>query len=481
MRFRTKSKPILSLETSDVNEFPDDGLEVTKAIQVVQAKSHLEDPENVKMVLDEMKRQEEEESTEDQESGDNTDSLDGSDVNSDDVPNPEEMEDAAADATALESLIEAFEKTGEAPKQPYRLKSIDVTLESSNGFLATAKAALKAVWDKLVEYVVKIVDFVTTLIEINQSKLKLAKEEIIAVEEMVDKLTTTTPLTPTIENELMASLLTTSTNISGAASIPELISSITNVTAVASSYFDHLKMHYLPFATSIEQAFGNSVDNMAIDQSNSVKLVVGKMTLPSVLKRVNDIPGKRKLDPSLEAYMGPIMPKGTRLAAFTAPDNTLSGDPSHPNAVIHNKIFLVQDFDHNSDVSELQVGAPQKLKEFIVKLDDLRAKASQGEIHLMAYRRGVENLKKLILKQKKQTDILDSSSNEQELKDVIKSRRMVGTMINYALIISEYFYGRPNRSMMEFINAVLSAGIAYCNKSVTAYMQKPNPKDKAKP
>ena len=51
---------------------------------------------------------------------------------------------------------------------------------------------------------------------------------------------------------------------------------------------------------------------------------------------------KRKLDPSLEAYMGPIMPKGTRLAAFTAPDNTLSGDPSHPNAVIHNKIFLLQ-------------------------------------------------------------------------------------------------------------------------------------------
>ena len=271
MRFRTKSKPILSLETSDVNEFPDDGLEVTKAIQVVQAKSHLEDPENVKTVLDEMKRQEEEESTEDQESGDNTDSLDGSDVNSDDVPNPEEMEDAAADATALESLIEAFEKTGEAPKQPYRLKSIDITLESSNGFLAAAKAALKAVWDKLVEYVVKIVDFVTTLIEINQSKLKLAKEEIIAVEEMIDRLTTTTPLTPTIENELMASLLTTSTNVGGAAPTTELISSITNVTAVASSYFDHLKMHYVPFATSIERAFGQSVDNMSINQSNSVK------------------------------------------------------------------------------------------------------------------------------------------------------------------------------------------------------------------
>ena len=37
MRFRIKSKPLISLETSDGNEFPDDGLEVTKAIQVVQA------------------------------------------------------------------------------------------------------------------------------------------------------------------------------------------------------------------------------------------------------------------------------------------------------------------------------------------------------------------------------------------------------------------------------------------------------------
>jgi hypothetical protein len=516
MRFGSRKRIVVSLEEEDLDALPDDGLEVTKAIEVVNAMNNLENPENVKTAMDGIEHQEEEDKKNKEEEelgGDDTtgsefgnpDDADGSpfetegdgesgtaaeqtpglppesgeDKNSDEGIDPDELEDAANDARSLEALIDTFEKSGTLPNKKYHLKSVDITLESANGFMDSAKAALKAVWDKLVDFAVRIVDFVTALIEIQQSKLKVAKEEITNVEEMVDRLTRSEPLTPTFKNRVMAGLLTTNMDSTGPLDASEMFTSMKLVSDVTMSYFDHVKQHYLPFANSIEQAFNRSVDNMDTSQVLSLKLMIGKMTLPSILKRTNDIPGKRKLDPSLESYIGPVMPRGVRMGAFVSPDNTINGDTTSPDSVVHSKIFLFT-YEHSPEVEELRVMSPPQLKQYLSLLDNLRAKASQGELHLMSYRRGVDNLKKIILKQKKQTDILERSSNENELKSVIRTRRMVGNMINYSLIVSEHFYGKPNREMMDFINAVLSAGIAYCNKSVTAYMQKTNPKDKPK-
>lgn len=476
----------VSIEEDPPSPIGDDGLEVTKAIEVVNALNNANAADDVATAVTGITQQEKntEEISDDLDSDIQTDgeipvedtdlpNPDGSDIDSDTsaVSGDDELEglgQAASAATALEALIVKLESGQVVTTESFKSAGLKVSTEADTStIISAAKNALKAVWDKLIQIVTGVYEFVSSLIDIHTTKLKTAKNDITVLEEAVSKLNKTTPRKDKIENETMAALLVSSTTDG---SVAEMLKDIKSVTTIVGSYFEHLRQHFMPFTRSLEQ----SINGLNGTGAN-IKLMIGRMTLPSVMKRVNDIPGKRKPDPDLESWMGPIMTKGLQFAGFTSQDNTLTGNQQDRNSVVHNALFITRDPDWDTSVYELDVMNHAQLKQYLSSLDDLRAVASQGEVQLMLYRRSIEALKKLILKHKKDVDVLEASGKEDELKEVIRGRREIGNLLNYCLITTERFYGKPNREVMEYTNAVLSAGIAYCTQVIKAYTYKDNP------
>ena len=187
------------LSISIENDSRDDGLEVTKAIEIVQSTDQIDSVDALAIkqqeVIDQQKKLDESEAgqatdefTTDEDDGtDNSENIDGLEESLDDIQALESLIDkfssltisAESDTIDPEKAKKIIEQTKGGGKDHGLLDRIadlvtgSLTLEAGNVSNAIWDI-LKRVWAKLVEFVGKIADTVETFIDIQKSKLNTA-------------------------------------------------------------------------------------------------------------------------------------------------------------------------------------------------------------------------------------------------------------------------------------------------------------------
>lgn len=476
----------LSITVETENKPPEDNLEVTKAIEIVQSTNDISDVDSVAAKQDEIIAQQQELDENDSADADadmttSSDGEEGSDFELDessDVNTDEDIDglaDAVDDTEALEALIEKFSNST-VTTESFDCASLGLTLEAGSVKDAIWDT-LKRVWQKLVEFVGRIAETVSTFIALQKSKLGTAKEEITNLKISVGKIFAEQKARrETIDSIPMAQLLTTTMDKNDKA---EMFLSIANHSKIVESYFGHLRSHYATYVDSINKVLASGDE---FPEGLEGNILVSRNTLPSVMTKVKDIDGQRKPLPTMETYRSPVMAKGTMIAAFVTTDTSVKfgtsrsstdsasvQDSDKSNDVLNSKMILCLDHSYSSEVETLPVMSKGDLLKYLDQMEHLRQHLSQAEGLLMIYAKSINEFKKQISKASKDSLTLANAEKSDEVMVQAQGKRVVGTTLSACMVLTESFYGRPSLSMMQFSNHVLSAAVKYVVDCINAY------------
>lgn len=498
-----RRRPILSIEEVD------DGLEVTRAIQALEI-SRTSSPQQVAVVAERTVQLEENEDKVDQ--SENPEVVDqaeqaGVDVQKDNSTDPlgaeddfdidatkDELEGNLNDSTALECIacdLESGKITELSDEQKALVQGMakkydcdcndGVAIEGiSNITLADVRRVLGTILNTIVQTIQKLIEAIREAINIYRSRLRVAAEDLVNIrkntEKMVGKIASTNTITAGHYSLIMSKDTRTAKDV---------INNINSVDQLLKGYFDHVRNNMRPYIDSVANLFDNTIKEArnlvndenehgqkAINTRGSIRL--NKDTVPGYLRPTAQIKGHLRPVEGLTPLRSPTMPGGVLLGAWVSGDDDVT--TAGKTAVLSSKIFLSTDLDYERPDPELPVMTASELNTFLASLDKVISTMSNGEPHMLYYYTQLASLQKIAGRLQADAKTMESMDVINTAPHLIAYKRRAANLMMSLVLLTDNFYGKPNRSMMFYGNRLLAASIKYANAITAEYLTKPQTK-----
>lgn len=494
MRYR----PIIALEDEPVMH---DDLQVTKAIADLEV-SRSDTPEAVEVEIEEVedavdRSQADSSSPEDQvtntEDGDQSTAKTNADGDDsfDEFPSLDD-EDAdldvlnnAADAEALESIADSIYSNKQVELTPEQIETIgsindrrncecSLATESMASITTSIKNAAVKIWDYILGMVEKIVGVIEEAHAMNLSKLKIADEDLEKIYNNIAKIKTKVPKSDKITPNGLSVLASTDDPTP-----KELLSNVDVANKAIKAYFDHVKTNSGPFIASVMSLYNSDIRKLAkITESTTLfdeevidtegTLHVSKDTVPSYLKRVIKMEGRKPPFTGAVPMQSERLPGGVKLVAWVCNDRDVS--TAGPTDVLKSNMSMVRDNTYMLTDNDVTTPNPEELVQYMNALKSLRATLSIAEGISMSFIKQFGEIKKLSVKMRKEANAFEKMPGFTNLKHISAYKRRSANMMVSIVVLSKNFYSNPNQYMMFYGNRFMAAGISYMNTAVGQYV-----------
>lgn len=487
-------------------ENEDDGLLVTQAIVDAQDNSDIMEPQDVGRMADEIHNLEvAEDLNEDREDPNQSDQGDPvsddsmvDDLDSESKSNSseidptkeanDEFETSVQDVKAVESFMdkvltsslsaEDFKTVNELTQKYLPGEYSNFSMESfdmSYG-VERLKALVASIWRAIISGITKVIEVGRIAIDVHNSKLRLAHEDIYEIKKNAEKIRGKTSQQTVLDNAYHQTLI-----LNNFRSAREVISGVSFMDVVFKSYFEHVKTNVPLYIESVnsfldhDAAFKNGY--VVEENENGSKTVnisgtvrINKDTVPGFLKVVNEVPGI--IRPFSDAVMlkSKTMPGGLMLVAFVPRDPTVTTGVD--NSVLRSKMLLTSDPDYESDGNELPVMTYNELISFLNSLEKVVTTLQNGEVHALAYNRNLIALRKKLVELQRNATILESDVSAQGYEYIVQYKRRLANTTARLVQTTENFYGTPTRAFMLWGNRYLAYSLRYANAITATYLLK---------
>lgn len=492
------------LKVAKENE--DDGLLVTQAIVDAENNSDVMEPEDVGRMADEIHNLEvAEDLNEDRNDPNQSDAGDpiSTDTMVDDIDNSsekngteidptkeatDEFDASVQDVKAVESFmdrvltqnlsVEDFKTINTLEQKYLPGEYTNFSMESfdmSYG-IERLKALVASIWRAIISGITKVIEVGRIAIDVHNSKLRTAHEDIYAIKKNADKIRGKTSSQTVLDNAYHQTLILQ--NYRGAR---DVIMGVGLMDSIFKSYFEHVKLNVPLYIESVDSfldydaAFKNGYvveenehGSKTVNISGTIR--INKDTVPGFLKVVNEIPGIVK--PFGDALMmkSKTMPGGLMLAAWVSRDPTVTTGVD--NSVLRSKMVLTSDPNYDSDSNELPVMTHNELTSYLNSLEKVVTTLQHGEVNALAYNRSLITLRKKLVELQRNASILESDVSAQGYEYIVQYKRRLANTTARLVQTTENFYGTPTRAFMVWGNRYLAYSLRYANAITAAYLLK---------
>lgn len=507
-------------------EAEDDGLAVTAAILNAEHKSDITEPEDVSRMADEIRNLEvAEDLNEDRENPNQSDAGDpvSTDLMIDDIDNSSENEnkeidpskaveedqqspaneiqEGADDVQAVESLMERvvdqslstedFKVLSKLTQKylPEEFKGYAQESFDMNYGIERLKALVAAIWRMIISSVTKVIEMGRVAIDVHNSKLRLAHEDIYEIKKNAGKIRGKTSSQTVLDNAYHRTLI-----VGEFRSARDVAMGVAYIDKVYKSYFEHARINVPQYFDSVEAFLAQDdafKDGYVVEETQSGSRSVNisgtvritKDTVPGFLKVVPEIPGiKRSFDDAIQLKSS-TLPGGLIIAAWVPRDSTVTTGVD--SDVLRSKMILTSDQDYDVENTQLPVMTYNELVVFLDSLDKVTTTLQNGETVALAYNRSLVALRKRLVELQRHATVLESDVNAQGYEYIVQYKRRLANTTARLVQTTENFYGTPTRAMMMWGNRYLSFALKYANAVTAAYLVADNtgklPKPKAQP
>lgn len=511
----------LRVSLEDIDK-PLDGLEVTNAIDIVESTTQVDDPDDLTTKSEQVHEQQKK--LDENDTDDMGDGLDGGSVDGggdDDEINPEDadpeddegeeesdgeeaeesddpdeqeiqdVQDTVEDAKTLEALVEIYNTNqytleSHNPRRDRRLAKLanqvrnrsrsrlHSLLNRSGGFaleadsfFAKVKAKVIEIWDRLMAFIGRMIETFGHYRDIQKSKAASSKHDLDKLGKVIDDIDPSwKPTTQEIENTELASYLTTTPNKNDAT---EMISSLTKVTETLNQFFDGGKSKLNEYIQSVNTLL-DIKDSFPTELSGN--LVASNKTLPKFMVKATDVPWRKKPTFDQVAYLGPLMPKGYRYAAYAVSKTEVHfGGDQDRGQVLQSWVGIDRDPSYQTDTTSLPVMKLNEMGKLLGILNKLRNTLIVGEGYAMHIHSTLKSFEQEVSMKQKQAHAMASHPSASIIEEQTKSMRLVGTTLASCMVLANSFFGKVATDSMVYGNAIMSAGIKYLTQSTNAYLK----------
>lgn len=492
-----RRRPIVKMEELD------DGLEVTKAIRALEI-SRTNGPEQVAVVAE--RTEEMDENSEQVDQSENPEVVDQAEQAGVDVEDPadplsakddfdidatkNELEGNLEDSAALECIacdlesgkiseLSDEQKTlVQGMAQKYQCDCNDgVAVEGiSNITLAGVKRVLGTVLNAIVQTIQKLIEAIREAINIYRSRLRVAVEDIGNIRANAEKLIGKTAASNTVTAGHYSLIMSRDTRTA-----KDVINNINTVDQLLKGYFDHVRNNMRPYIDSVSNLFDDTIKearNLVNDENEHGQKTINtrgsirlnKDTVPGYLRSTTQIKGHLRPVEGLVPLRSPTMPGGVLLGAWVSGDDDVT--TAGRTAVLSSKIFLSTDFDYERPDPELPVMTASELNTFLSGLEKVINTMVNGEPHMLYYYTQLASLQKIAGRLQADAKTMESMDVINTAPHLISYKRRAANLMMSLVLLTDNFYGKPNRSMMFYGNRLLAAGIKYANAITGEYLTK---------
>lgn len=497
-----RRRPILSIEVVD------DGLEVTKAIRDLEI-SRSGGPEEVAVVAE--RTEEMDENSEQADQSENPEVVDqaeqaGVDIPTDDSTDPfgtddfdidatkNELEGNLDDSAALECIacdLESGKITELTDEQKTLVQGMakkydcdcndGVAIEGiSNISLADVRRVLSSVLAAIMQAIQKLIDSIREAINVYRSRLRVAVEDLDNIRKNASKLTGKTAASNTITAGHYALIMTKDTR-----TVKDVLNNINTVDALLKGYFDHVRNNMRPYVDSVSNLFDSTIKEVrglvqdedeqgqkTINTRGSIRL--NKDTVPGYLRTATEIKGHLRPAEGLIPLKSGTLPGGVLLGAWVSKDDDVTTAGRTP--VLSSKMFLSTDFDYDRPDPVLPVMTASELNVFLSSLEKVITTMVSGEPHMLYYYTQLATLQKITSRLDADAKMMASMDAMNSSAHLIAYKRRAANLMMSLVLLTDNFYGKPNRSIMFYGNRLLAASIKYANAITSEYLTKPQTK-----
>lgn len=486
---------------------PDDGLEVTKAINAQAAKS-LDTPEQIAIVSDQIAEaaKKEEESTDEVGVDQSSDNLDADPDNAEDIDNSIEetstnIEEASQDASALEAILDQINKSeGGLSLEAYgvayeRLSAIrdkydprpkhfynnERVLVVSTESISTIAAAI---WKFIKEQLAKLKDLLVALYQMSQSKLKVATEDVKKYRKLIKEGKLEKPKKAVVTNPMFSSL----TFVTIANNSPQdLMVMLLAMTDLIGNYNKHLSRDYPIFVKSVTDTFNQNVEPTVVQDASgkdALQLVVdthiSKTTLPSYVSIVGTpaIATAHTVDPDDVYLYSKTIPHGVKVQARICGDISKIGivKQNDISDTIHfSSVQLIEVPNYTVPDPDVPVMTKPMFNLYLNNIENFIIHLHTSEYFVKNMVKDLGVIEKLLTTEQSQLKTLKDLNNGTP-EEIVKYREGRARLLNKLISLMNSFFISMNKRMMLLGNSYLAASLKYSNAVCAQYTGEPEEK-----